>query len=309
MAQQFAQLSDPHLSDLGGVKASQLLSKRLLSYLSWRRKRRFEHRREVLDALAEDIAGAELDQLLVTGDLTHTGLPEEFRQAQQWLQQLGPADRVAVTPGNHDALVRDEPRHTFDLWRDYMAPDPGREAGFPSLRQRGELAFIGLSSALPTPPLMASGRVDAAQLNALAALLDETRGKFRVVYIHHSPVQGVEKWRKALRNADAVAAVLAAHGAELVLHGHGHRARRDQLPGRDGDIPVVAVPSASAMGLYGADMAAYNRYRVERGDKGWQLNVAYRRLRADRQGFEAAGDETLVLPRRHQPGLDSGVAG
>lgn len=297
MAQTFAQLSDPHLSDLGGVQASQLLSKRLLSYLSWRRKRRFEHRREVLDALAEDLAGADLDQLLITGDLTHTGLPEEFRQAQQWLRQLGPADRVAVTPGNHDALVKDDPQQTFALWRDYMAPDPGRETGFPSLRQRGELAFIGLSSALPTPPLMASGKVDGTQLRALAELLEETRGRFRVVYVHHSPVQGVEKWRKALRNADAVAKVLSTHGAELVLHGHGHRARLDQLPGRDGDIPVIAVPSASAMGLYGADVAAYNRYQVERDDRGWQVTVERRQLSADRKGFEPAGEDRLALPR------------
>ncbi len=297
MAQTFAQLSDPHLSDLGGVQASQLLSKRLLSYLSWRRKRRFEHRREVLDALAEDLAGANLDQLLITGDLTHTGLPEEFRQAQQWLRQLGPADRVAVTPGNHDALVKDDPQQTFALWRDYMAPDPGRETGFPSLRQRGELAFIGLSSALPTPPLMASGKVDGTQLRALAELLEETRGRFRVVYVHHSPVQGVEKWRKALRNADAVAKVLSTHGAELVLHGHGHRARLDQLPGRDGDIPVIAVPSASAMGLYGADVAAYNRYRVERDDRGWQVTVERRQLSADRKGFEPVGEDRLALPR------------
>ncbi|MDJ0877019.1 MAG: metallophosphoesterase [Halieaceae bacterium] len=297
MAQQFAQVSDPHLSDLGGVRLSQLLSKRLLSYLSWRRKRRFEHRREVLSALADDLATLELSQLLVTGDLTHTGLPEEFRQAQAWLESLGAADTVAVIPGNHDALVRDDPGQTFALWQDYMASDPDREAGFPSLRIRGELAFIGLSSAVPTPPLMASGEVSAAQLSELGALLDATRGKFRVVYVHHSPVPGVEKWRKALRNASAVADTLATHGAELVLHGHGHRARLDHLPGADGEVPVFAVPSASARGLYGADVAAYNRYRVERQEGGWRLTVEQRRLDDAGEQFEVAGAQVLTLPR------------
>ncbi len=207
MAQQFAQVSDPHLSDLADVRPSQLLSKRFLSYLSWRRKRRFEHRREVLAVLAQDLATLDLCQLLVTGDLTHTGLPHEFRQARHWLEQLGAPEAIAVIPGNHDALVRDDPAQTFALWQDYMASDRGAGEGFPSLRLRDSLAFIGLSSACPTPPLMASGAVDAQQLAALRQKLESTRGKFRVVYVHHSPVAGVEKWRKALRNADRVAGV------------------------------------------------------------------------------------------------------
>ena len=89
MPQCFAQLSDPHLSSLKGVRGRDLFSKRGLGYLSWRRKRRFEHRTEVLEALQRDLELSELDQLLVTGDLTHIGLPQEFEQARQWLQELG----------------------------------------------------------------------------------------------------------------------------------------------------------------------------------------------------------------------------
>ncbi len=297
MAQQFAQISDPHLTDLAGVRPSQLLSKRFLSYLSWRRKRRFEHRREVLEVLAADLASQTLCQLLVTGDLTHTGLPEEFRQARQWLESLGSPEAVTVIPGNHDALVAEDPAETFTHWQPYMDSDSGLSSGFPSLRLRGEIAFIGLSSACPTPPLLASGKVDNAQLTALGSALENTRGKFRVIYVHHSPVAGVEKWRKALRNADAVAAVIREHGAELVLHGHGHRARLDYLPGRQGEVPVFAVPSASARGLYGADVAGYNTYRVEAQNEAWTLTVERRHLAADQQHFEVAGQQVLRLPQ------------
>ena len=59
----------------GEVRAADLFNKRALGYLSWRRKRRFEHRREVLEALQRDLRTVALDQLLVTGDLTHIGLP------------------------------------------------------------------------------------------------------------------------------------------------------------------------------------------------------------------------------------------
>mgnify|MGYP000057752385 CR=1 FL=1 len=51
----FAQVSDPHLSSLEQVQWPDLVNKRVLGYLSWRRRRRNEHRSEVLDALQQDL--------------------------------------------------------------------------------------------------------------------------------------------------------------------------------------------------------------------------------------------------------------
>ena len=301
MTQHFAQLSDLHLTSLDGIGAGQLLSKRLLGFLSWRRKRRFEHRPEVLEALLADIDTAALSQVLITGDLTHVGLPAEFAEARTWLARLGPADRVALVPGNHDACVEAPWNETFAQWDGYMASDPGGSGAsrFPSLRIRGDIAFIGLSSACPTPPLMATGRVDQTQLSALADLLDTTgeRGLFRVIYLHHSPVPGREKWRKRLVNAEAVARTIHRHGAELVLHGHGHRARRDALPSHAGRVPVIAVPSASALGLHGADGAAYNHYGVQRASGGWSLDIQTHHYDAGEHRFRAGRAVTISLER------------
>ena len=303
MTQRFAHLSDPHLSSLGGVRSRALINKRFLGYLSWRRRRRFEHRTEVLDALREDLSDRSLSQVLITGDLTHVGLPEEFAQARDWLQRLGQADRVALVPGNHDACVAAPWQETFQQWQDYMASDARGGPVFPSLRIRGDIAFIGVSTACPTPPLMASGRVDRSQLQALPRLLEETAaaGLFRVLYLHHSPVPGAEKWRKRLTNAEAVAGLIGEHGAELVLHGHGHRARQETLESRCGAVPVIAVPSASALGLHGADVAAYNCYEVEGGDEEWRLQVAARRYNRESGRFEA-GDTVGWNLRRSRPG-------
>jgi len=78
----FAQLSDPHLTSLQHVRWQQLMNKRMLGYLSWHRKRRAEHRGEVLDALLCDLRRTRPEHILITGDLTHIGLPDEFRQAR-----------------------------------------------------------------------------------------------------------------------------------------------------------------------------------------------------------------------------------
>jgi len=303
--QHFAQISDPHLSSLEGVRARDLLNKRALGYLSWRRRRRFEHRAEVLLALRRDLDHFELDQLLVTGDLTHVGLPQEFRQALAWLQGLGQPAQVAVIPGNHDASVAAPWQDTFALWRDYMASDSttGAEnssaALFPSLRVRGDIAFIGLTTACPKPPLMASGTAGAAQLARLPALLDaaRARGQFRVVYLHHSPLPGKDKWRKRLTDAAAVQEIIINHGAELVLNGHGHRAHYDELATSQGDVPVVAVPSASAMGLHGADVARYNCYAVERINEGWKLAIQSRDYQSGSGEFAAGASTSVILSR------------
>jgi len=303
MPQRFAQLSDPHLSSLDAVRTRDLLNKRALGYLSWRRKRRFEHRREVLDALQRDLAGTELNQLLVTGDLTHIGLPEEFKQAGDWLRQLGDPADIALVPGNHETYVATPWRDTFALWRDYMASDDDRNnpepPDFPSLRVRGNIAFIGLSTACPKPPLMATGTLGEEQLRQLPALLQRAaeQGLFRVVYLHHCPLVNKEKWRKRLTDAPQVQLVLEQYGAELVLHGHGHRAHFNELHSRAGTVPVIAVPSASALGLHGRDIAQYNRYEVERNDSGWRLRIDARRYQPDTGEFGDGGSRTLQLER------------
>jgi 3',5'-cyclic AMP phosphodiesterase CpdA len=302
MPQHFAQISDPHLSSLEDVSPRELLNKRALGYLSWRRKRRFEHRAEVLEALQRDLELEKLEQLLITGDLTHIGLPSEFRQASQWLRELGPSRLLALVPGNHDSCVADEWDQTYGLWRDYMESDqPSGDPGtlFPSFRVRGGLAFIGLSTACPKPPLMATGTADPAQLARLPGLLRTARerGLFRVVYLHHCPLPGVQKWRKRLTNAGDVSGILAAGGVELVLHGHGHRAHQHEIATTDGKAPVVAVPSASALGLHGADTAAYNRYAVTGEDGGWRLEITRRQYDRESGSF-LAGERTALTIRR-----------
>ena len=71
-------------------------------------------------------------------------------------------------PGNHDVYIRGAARFPQLHWGDYMRGDDGAETAFPFLRRRGPLALIGLSSAVPTAPFMATGRLGGEQLARLA---------------------------------------------------------------------------------------------------------------------------------------------
>ena len=303
----FAQLSDPHLSSLQGVRWRDLANKRVLGYLSWRRRRRAEHSGEVLEALQRDLAQTRPEHLVITGDLTHIGLPDEFRQARRWLETLGGPHEVTVVPGNHDAYIHAPWKHSFSHWQPYMAsdgeddPDPAHL--FPSLRVRGPVAFIGLSSARPSGPFFATGSLGPDQLGKLAQLLDETgrRGLFRVVLIHHPPVPGEEKWRKRLKDAQALCDVIGEHGAELVLHGHRHRASESgiEIPGQK--VPVFGIPSASSLGHKPGRMAQYYLYRLQPAGDQWKLDISVRGYSPRRHAFAQVHDRLVEIPRQ-KPG-------
>ena len=301
----FAHLSDPHLSTPDPLGARDWLGKRALGYLSWRRKRRFEHRAEVLEALRADLARDPPEQILVTGDLTQLGMPGEFVQGRRWLEMLGPPQQVGLVPGNHDC-TRSEPwAGTLAHWQPYLDGDRrSAVSAFPSLRRRGGLALIGLSRAVPSPPLLATGRVGADQLGELETLLVATgqEGLFRVVYLHHSPVPGQDPWRKRLVDAPAVAAVIARAGAELVLHGHRHRVRAATLPSQGRQIPVQGIASASALGRLG-EAAGYSRYLVSPGEREWRLELERRGYDGTR--FQRCAKLEIRIPR---PAQDSGSA-
>ena len=285
-----AHLSDPHLPLLPDVSLASLhrfAGKRSLSYLAMPRKRDRARAAAALAALVADVAAHRPDHIAATGDLTNLALPEEFARARRWLARLGPPDRVSLVPGNHDALVPVPPADGVGLW----APWTGH--AFPAVRRAGPLALVGLNSAVPTPPLLASGRLGAGQLARLGPALEALgrEGLFRVVLVHHPPRGGRGGWRRALRDAGALRDVLRACGAELVLHGHDHRATLVALPGPAGSIPVCGVPSASARD------ARWHLHRVEPEGDGWRLHTLARGRDPASGRFATLGEWSLRLDR------------
>lgn len=279
-----AHLSDPHLSRPAPVRAGELCNKRILGYLSWLRRRRLAHQAGVLEQLVADLHRQAPDHTVVTGDFTHIGLPEEFRQVAEWLPRLGDPQQVTIIPGNHDSYVRAAWQDTYALWREYLAGDAADSwsvGDFPSVRVRGPVAILGISTAVPSPWFRASGRVGASQLRRLAGQFEELRDRplFRLALIHHAPVPGVDRWRKRLDDVRETARVLAAGRAHLVLHGHDHRASWSSIPTPAGAIPVVAVPSASYGRSEPDKLARYHIYRLRRAGDAWQADVEIRGLR------------------------------
>jgi 3',5'-cyclic AMP phosphodiesterase CpdA len=75
---------------------------------------------------------------------------------------------------------------------------------------------------------------------------------------------------KRLTDADDLIALLKRHGVELVLHGHDHVHSTIWIDGPDRPIPVVGVPSASAVAHGRYPFAAYNLFAIARDGNGWR---------------------------------------
>jgi 3',5'-cyclic AMP phosphodiesterase CpdA len=290
-----AHLSDPHLP-MPRPRLSELAGKRALGFLNWQRARRHEHRFEVLDAIVRDVAAAAPDHVAVTGDLVNIALPGEFAPALAFLARLGPSDRVTFVPGNHDTYVRATMEHSTRHWGEYMRGDNPAEAPpgrFPFVRRRGPTALVGLSTAIPTAPFVAAGKLGPDQLQQLGERLADlaAKGAFRVVLLHHPPAPFSGDRLRKLIDAAAFRDVLREHGAELVLHGHSHVRSLAWLDGPAGRIPAVGVPSASASLAADHERASYNLYRIDGQAGAWRCEMISR-------GFVSADGGVVELERR-----------
>jgi 3',5'-cyclic AMP phosphodiesterase CpdA len=274
-----AHLSDLHLASQ--PRLVELASKRGLGFINWHRKRKNVHLAEVLDAITGDLKTSSVDHIAVTGDLVNLSLPAEYIRARAWLETLGrPAD-VTVVPGNHDIYVRGVEQSPAKFWGDYMRGDDGLDR-FPFVRRRGNVALIALSTGLPTAPLMATGRLGKRQLDRVAETLDQTRDLFRIVLIHHPPVSPLRRYLRRLVDAAQLRSVLAAKGAELLLHGHDHQRALLWLEGPQQKIPAVGVPSASAQAPHGdEDAAGYNLFHIEGESGAWRCKMIARQRGQD----------------------------
>ena len=136
------------------------------------------------------------------------------------------------------------------------------------------------------------------QLAVLGKRLGELghRGLFRIVLIHHPPIANGISPRKRLLDSEALAAVIAEHGAELVLHGHTHRSGLGRLQTPRGHAPVIGVPSASARPHKGKGHSRYHVYRIARDGTAWKLDVEVRGVTAELASFATEGRFSLAIP-------------
>ena len=228
-----------------------------MGFINWKRGRKRLNDMGLLKRLVEDLRAQRPDHVAVTGDLVNIGMPVEFQRAASWMETSGEPSDVSFVPGNHDAYVRASMPMLGTTFAPWATSDgtPKSKATYPYLRVRGEIAIIGLSSAVPTAPLMATGRLGKKQIEAFAELCAKPAPKTS----RGSCSSITRLWPgRRPRYADFGRRRIRARrprlGAEAILHGHIHRQAVRSLPSRaartvGGAVPVLSAPSAAAAAI------------------------------------------------------------
>lgn len=240
--------------------------KRILGYINFHANRRHFNDPSLVHALVADLKQQSIDHIAVTGDLANLGMPKELQNSLRWLESVGPPDEVTAIPGNHDIYTPLWRDIGVERWRPYMQARGPADAvpnlpaplatGFPFVRTIGRFALIGLNSAVHMPPGVAAGRVGPEQIARFCEMSQvlHNAGFTRIVLIHHPPLP--EHGPRALRDGVAFDRALLDVGAELVVHGHNHRAMLSWRSSATGPVPIVGAGAAGN--------GVYNLYEIQR---------------------------------------------
>lgn len=278
-----AHLSDIHLWQYT-VNPLRLFSKRSagMASLLLGRARRF--RLERIPDLVERVNSLSVDHILITGDLTTTALPDEFRAARSALADwLGDSSRATVIPGNHDRYTLYAHRsRRFEHYFGEFAPQ--RE--YPWLRWLdADTAILGLD---PTRSgISASGKIPRSQLKRAREIIATAGRIARLLVACHYPVAVPEEHareyaHKPLINRGELAEWLGSIGPHLYCCGHVHAPwayQPDEVPGQlclNPGAPLLRdrtglrPPGFLEITLEGSSVIAHHHYWT--GD-GWDVRL------------------------------------
>jgi 3',5'-cyclic AMP phosphodiesterase CpdA len=265
--------------NISKFNVTELMGKRLTGYWNWKRSRHAIHNMPMLDAIIEDIKAQNLNHIALTGDLVNIGLPAEFANAESIIKRIANPQNMSLIPGNHDAYCRNSLPAMLHHFGSYMRGDDVEEVTFPYMRIRGKAALIGVSSAIPTAPFLASGAVGKTQMERTRQMLEAAGNAsfLRVVMIHHPPYSEGAHFGRGLRDAPTFMKMLREAGAELVIHGHNHVQSIEMHERRNGAaIPIIGVASSSAVPGTAQHKAAYHIYKFTVNENGASLEMVTR---------------------------------
>lgn len=204
-------------------------------------KTRF-HRTELSIPIFEQVLDyydqLDLDFLLIPGDLTQDGEPENHEWLASRLAEL--PYPVYVVPGNHDVLERNGNTRSIAAAE---FPNIYAKFGYTDTNHHSDPNLYYASDLLPDVKLIGlnsiffddhgkqhhAGRIDDHQLRWLTQTLDTCTDKVVMVMVHHNVVEHLPGQsqsslgrRYMLENAPDLIALLQQYGVQLMFTGHLH---------------------------------------------------------------------------------------
>ena len=162
------------------------------------------------------------DLVLITGDITQKGFPDEFAAAGAWIRAM--PEPVFVTVGNHDVPYWDVAARLFWPWRAFEAATghPAHDHQFLSdaVMVRGVTTARGWQARMN----WSKGVIDLDQTRRAAeALRNAPVGALRILACHHPLLEMIgAPLTGEVKRGDQAALIFAEAGVDLVMTGHVH---------------------------------------------------------------------------------------
>jgi len=223
----------------------------------------------VRDQLAE--VSQKADVLLIAGDLTKSGRPEEARVLAHDLADVSVP--VVAVLGNHDHHA-DRPEEIASLLRDVgvsvlegqaiRVDTAGGSVGVAGVKGFGG-GFSGASGAeFGEPEMKAFIRHTKERSEALESALASLQTDVRVALMHYAPIretlQGEPPEIFPFLGSYLLAEAVDRSGADLVIHGHAHRGTEHGVtPGGVNVRNVAQTVIRQTYAVYGFETATRRR--------------------------------------------------
>jgi len=208
------------------------------------------YREQLLRTALEEVNAAEPDLVVVAGDLTDDGYPDQYPVAQQMLAAVE-CERMVLVPGNHDAR-----NVGYVLFEDtFGARDSRQRLSLGGL----DVSLVAVDSSKPDLDEGEIGREHYGWVEeGFAGDAD-----LRVFVCHHHlmPVPGTGRERNQVLDAGDTLSLLRQLGVDLVLSGHRHVPYVWPVAG----MFIVHSGTVSTLRTRGFPHPAYNLIRVEDG--------------------------------------------
>jgi Icc protein len=208
------------------------------------------YREELLRVAIEEINAAEPDLVVIAGDLTDDGYPDQYPLAEKELAALDTPQIVRV-PGNHDA------RNVGYL--NYEDTFGARDSRLRFECAGLDVALIGVDSSKPDIDEGEIGREHYGWIEE--GFADDTDLRVFVCHHHLVPVPGTGRERNQVLDAGDVLALLRRCSVDLVLSGHRHVPYVWPLAG----MLLVHSGTVSTLRTRGFPQPAYNLLQIEGG--------------------------------------------
>jgi Icc-related predicted phosphoesterase len=188
----------------------------------------------------------EADVLVVAGDLTNFGQPEEMEPLVNALVRLRVP--VIVVLGNHDYETGKEVELTRMMTAEGIKVLDGSAYERDGVGFAGTKGFVGgfgrgMLTAFGEPEIKTFVRAGIDEAVKLERAMSQLRSQKRVVVLHYSPiaatVEGESPEIFPFLGTSRLAEVVDRHGADLVVHGHAHHGKLDGKT--TGGVPVHNV--------------------------------------------------------------------